>query len=304
MKDITFYSITPLFSFQLEPKTSVFSFAGIYKESRFEIKLVKPTQGPKFFDELMPWADEKTRKSCKHISFPPSMIIVGPATSYLTVDVTHEYKDELRVASNTLECVRIGPSILNALRLISSRGLLEYGSYYFSSTKRSSRFYTSSVIAQFPFSHLGHGSSRLREADFPTCQSLFETLLHKLHNSGRKSDKLLELALQYHKVAFNLEKVEHCFLILMIIFESMFKKSSEGNISKAAKRIGEKLGHTRAEKDSIRKDFDSNSANTFGKLRNSIAHGDSRLDLQIVIDKYPTLYGYVTRAIRVYIDSL
>ena len=56
------------------------------------------------------------------------------------------------------------------------------------------------------------------------------------------SDKVLRLAMEYHRLSFTLERVEHAFLILMVAFEAMFKKEGRSNASRAAQRIGRLLG--------------------------------------------------------------
>ena len=42
---------------------------------------------------------------------------------------------------------------------------------------------------------------------------------------------------------------------------------------------------------------------TFGRLRNKIAHGNDDLDATIVEERYPLLYGYVTKAIIKQVNS-
>ena len=297
-----FYSITPLFKFKLEPNTSVLSYTGTHKDAQYEIKIVNPKSGSTFFEELMPWADEKTVESCKQIHLPPGML-GGAADFFLTIDVEHKDTKKLKVAANTLESVEIGSAMLDALRLVSSKGLLYYNTYHFRSIPIG-RSTGSPLIDQYIFSRLGSGPSVLDEADFTSCQSIFESLLNEKQNSDEDSDKLLELAMSYHQVVFKLEKVQHSFLILMIIFESMFKKGREKNIANASRRIGQVLGNTSQERKSIEKEFNGSIANTFGKLRNKIAHGDSSLDIQVVKDKYPKLYAHVTRAIIKRIEEM
>ena len=299
MEEITFCSITPLFRFELEPNPSLFAHSGVHKDARYEIRIVKPESGPDFSKTLLPWADRHDLQILQQIHLSPRMI-AGVADYFLTINVAHEYTEKLKPAGNTLECLEIRGSILDALRLKSTRGLLYYTDYEFRSIPNpyvASSASGTPLIDQYLFSHLGNGPSVLNESDFATCQAIFEKLLSAHHDHEKDSDKLLELALSYHQVAFKLEKVQHSFLILMIIFESIFKQLEEHNITNAAKRIGDQLGNTDAEKTAIRKEFDNNVPNTFGKLRNDIAHGSSALDIHVVKDKYPTLYGYITRAI-------
>ena len=108
-------------------------------------------------------------------------------------------------------------------------------------------------------------------------------------------DKVLNLALEYHRLAFTLENVAHAFLILMVIFEALFKKDTEANASQAAQRIGRLLGSTQRECGDIRQQFFDNRGETFCRIRNGVAHGDVGLGNPTVTKLYPCLYQYVTR---------
>jgi len=110
-------------------------------------------------------------------------------------------------------------------------------------------------------------------------------------------DRVLRLAMEYHRLAFTLERVDHAFLILMVAFEAMFKKKDEDNASRAAQRIGRLLGATKSKCMSIQKDFFDNRGDWFSKIRNDIAHGDTSLSLATVASKYPSLYRHVSTAI-------
>ena len=108
-------------------------------------------------------------------------------------------------------------------------------------------------------------------------------------------DNVLQLAKEYHRTSFNLEHVTHAFLILMVVFEALFKKD-ENSAGRAAKSIGRLLGDTQKACSAIARDFDS-AVGSFRAIRNGIAHGDTCLDVQVVSSKYPSLYRHVTEAI-------
>ncbi len=108
-------------------------------------------------------------------------------------------------------------------------------------------------------------------------------------------DNVLQLAREYHRTAFNLEHATHAFLILMIVFEALFKKDERAG-GKAAKCIGSLLGNTQKACSAIAQEFDG-AQDSFREIRNRIAHGDSSLDAPAVSLKYPTLYRYVTDAL-------
>jgi hypothetical protein len=108
-------------------------------------------------------------------------------------------------------------------------------------------------------------------------------------------DNVLQLAKEYHRTSFNLEHVTHAFLILMIVFEALFKKD-ENAAGRAAASIGRLLGDTQKACSAIAREFD-NAPDSFREIRNRIAHGDSNLDVEVVSHKYPALYRYVTDAL-------
>jgi hypothetical protein len=159
-------------------------------------------------------------------------------------------------------------------------GVLNYNSYY---------------SRQFPFPHLGRVSV-LQAAAFDACRNTIDVLMRKTWGSAT-FDKVLLLAMEYHRLSFTLERVEHAFLILMVAFEAMFKRETEDNASKAAQRIARLLGATKRGCQGIQKEFNDDPVDSFCKIRNRIAHGDPNLNLATVESKYPSLYRHVTAAI-------
>jgi len=105
------------------------------------------------------------------------------------------------------------------------------------------------------------------------------------------------MAFRYHQATFNMAEISHKFLILMVIFESLFKKENENNASQAAKRISKLIAKVKSNQKQIQKDFFDNDPNCFCKIRNRIAHGDPSLNLKTVKSKYQLLYEFITKAI-------
>jgi hypothetical protein len=137
--------------------------------------------------------------------------------------------------------------------------------------------------------------SVLQAAAFDACRNTIDVLMRKTWGNAT-FDKVLLLAMEYHRLSFTLERVEHAFLILMVAYEAMFKKENE-NAGKPAQRIGRLLGAT-TKKDckAIQREF-NDDPDSFSKIRNRIAHGDPNLNLATVESKYPSLYRHVTAAI-------
>ena len=71
------------------------------------------------------------------------------------------------------------------------------------------------------------GASILPESEYDSCRETFDVLLGRTWHDANTFDKVLQLAIEYHETTFALTKVEHAFLVLMVAFEALFKKSEE-----------------------------------------------------------------------------
>jgi streptomycin 6-kinase len=147
------------------------------------------------------------------------------------------------------------------------------------------------------FRLLGDDSSILLTEEENSCRITFQRLLDKHWNETKTYDKLLKLALEYHRLSFTLERADHAFLILMVVFEALFKKENDKSINNAADRIAKLLATVQTELKPIRKAFLNRPSTAFLLIRNGIAHGDPTLDRAIVRNHYIELYGYITKAI-------
>lgn len=297
---VTFRTITPIFSF-VTSDASPFVHSGTYKDADYSITLKQYPQGKESFAELMTFADDATQNALKSIHISDHF----HATDYfLVVDVTQPLTENRKVAVNTWETLHIETQILTALRLHSSRGVKFEKSYGF----RTPPFQYSGLSTSYPnarqnrVGHLGIEASVLHADSYQACRNTFEALVNRQWNDTETSDKLVSLALEYHRTAFTLQNVEHAFLILMVIFEALFKKDSERSASQAAGRIAKLLSEVKADRKPIQRDFNDAPTDAFSKIRNKIAHGNPTLDTQIVKSKYPDLYSYVTKAIVCLID--
>src|SRR3990172_3906465 len=293
MDQKAFRSITPIFNFTLGTD---FSHSGAFKEASFNISLRKYEPGKKSYDELMKYADKTSRSQLTsiHIYTKGPMIL---AEFFLVVDVIHPSNEDLKVSTNSYESVHILKTILDSLRLHSSNGLLCDKTFYFSFPQHShgGTAYGSPLINQNPFLHL-NGLSVLRESEFEKCRSTFDILLNKKWNNNVTLDKLLVLAIEYHKAVFSFQAIEHGFLILMVIFEALFKKDNNENRTQASMRISKLISVAKKDQKKIHKEF-SVDTNNFYDLRNNIAHGDPSLDQAVIKTKYKALYQYITMAI-------
>jgi len=145
--------------------------------------------------------------------------------------------------------------------------------------------------------------SAFNVVDVFSCQQTLDALLLRHGSDKTTFDKVLSLALDYHWHSFTLERVAHAFLILMVVFEALFKKESDGDVGKAAQRVARLLGASKQECREIQKEFNDDPVDSFCKIRNQIAHGNTKLDHATVASKYPQLHRHITAAI-VYLLNL
>lgn len=133
---------------------------------------------------------------------------------------------------------------MDALRLCSSAGLEWYRTWVYPlpPTTTTVHFFdpTTSHVRD---SHLP-SPSILDAGRFDECRRLFDVLLNNSWGSWAAFTNILTLAREYHRLTFTLENPAHAFLILMVIFEALFKKEHERNADLASRRIGKLLGST------------------------------------------------------------
>jgi len=295
MNQIIFRALIPIFRFEFQENDDVFEHHGEYKEATYQISLKQYEQGEISFNELMKYANHKARKSLESIHIQDG----HPTKYFLIVDVTQSNNEELKVASNSVESVIIEKAITCSLRLSSTRGFRIHNSYSFRWPEAQYFNYSrgTPLISEYRFSHLGQGNSVLSADSFGDVISLFEKILDRETEESSTLSKVIDLAIDYHLTAFKIQKVEHAFLVLMVAFEALFKKDENENINQASDRVAKLLCSDRESKKEISKTFSGANDESLSSIRNKIAHGDPRLNLELVRAKYPLLYEYVRSAI-------
>jgi hypothetical protein len=297
LPEVVFRMFTPIFRYAIDG-ARCFTHCGNHGNARFEIELRPYAHNPTDWAQVTQYADDGIRDLLVRRRFHLSDHFCCAARHCLLTDVIHPESSVSNVAGGTVEGLAVHQAAVDALRLHSSAGLPYHDTYEF----RSPPPLHPGLGTQTPntrqsrFTHLGEPSV-LRSKDFHTCRSTINCLLNKTWTDSSTFDKVLRLAMEYHRLAFTLERVEHPFLILMVAFEAMFKKKDEDNASRASQRIGRLLGTTKAECMSIHKEFFDNKGEWFSQIRNDIGHGDTSLSLTTVAGKYPSLYRHVTAAI-------
>lgn len=237
------------------------------------------------------------------------------AFHFLIVDVQEQQPSDLLEDSaffhELLEDIAFSPdlfhithSILQSLHLHSRNGISFERTYSFRIPCRELRHYKSEYNLpniRFWASELDR-LSVLPEKRFDDCKNTFSSLLIKRTLQKSTYRHFLYMVLRYHQATFNMAEFSHKFLILMVIFESIFKREDESNSGQAALRISKLISKVKSEQKGIQENFFGNQPDGFCKIRNLIAHGDPSLNEQIVESRYPLLYKYVTKAIIKFIE--
>lgn len=291
MDRITFRSITPVFRFRFDQDDAEFLQGGKFRDTTYGIVVKKYISDTADFDELIDWSP--------HYSVLASVFRSTPPTYGVVVDVSQGLTTRLELGSDSGESRRVTRAILDALRLHASKGLPHDRTYLLRHPPHPMSGLASAhcPVNQYRLSHLGISSpSVLLTSEFDACRSTFHTLISR-HWANATFARLVGLALEYHRVAFQLEVVEHSFLLLMIVFEALFKKKGRRGQSKASDLISKLLSVKKSDRAPINTAFCGREADTFYRLRNSIAHGDPRYPRDTVKFKYRELYRYVTRAL-------
>jgi hypothetical protein len=190
------------------------------------------------------------------------------ADHLLRVDATYPPNTIKMNNHGTWDCSIILMAAMDALRLHATAGLTFDISYNMRSPiPRYAGFETFSVNSVPRRFNFLANISTLPEIDFGKCRATCDRLIHKTWNDAAQHDKILRLAMEYHRLSFTFERAEHAFLIVMVAYEAIFKKDDE-KAHHAAHRISRFLGETKVECDFIEAEFKKHSI-----TRNSIAHG-------------------------------
>lgn len=151
------------------------------------------------------------------------------------------------------------------------------------------------------------GDSYLLTDEFDNCKDTFEILVRKEYKNNKVFDKLLKIAINYHRIVFQLSYTPAQFLLLMIIFETLFKKNEDTKINDSAEILAKIIEKNKNKQVKIVTDFykkkkkknrkKTKDTYSFSGLRNMIAHGDPSLSDKRVMVRYQLLYEYIRKAI-------
>ena len=301
---MTFRSITPVFRFGgLEPG-SEYRTHGRFHGADYDVLFERTHPGPGGFRRLTEGASPETKQRLASVHFHE---VFGAADHFVVVDVAYDLSGmsraeirDFRKRGNTHESATLGRAVLDALRLHCTAGLLVDRSYDWGWPRQLAVSSSSRrLIPQFAFSHLGTPQSTLPTSAHPALGKTIGAMARRQYpRSSGALNHVLDLALEYHRVAFNLEHTTHAFLILMTAFEALFKEGQRGSVQKAAIRLAEIVASTPEERAQVVNDFEAALPDGLIKIRNGVAHGNPAITREMASNRYPVLYAYVTRALQ------
>lgn len=299
--------IVPIANFSLNYSESVFKHSHKYKNVEYSIRLTN---------------DDRTVRD----SLPNDKISEELYNKVRSMESIHErYRDwpvklwfliikaETEQERNPFVEDTLTKAALDALRLHSSNGII-YDKVFRSFESKDVINPEITFWFTKPNGSKMIASSGLEDADIEPCKKTFDILFSgskfegspifevvKIYKSNKTFNNVLKIALEYHETIFQLWFIEHRFLLLMIIFEALFKKEDEKYISDAADTFAKLVEPDGVKQKLIIKDFwneiDKKDIKSFSVLRNMIAHGDPNFDVKRLDERYRLLYKYVTQGI-------
>lgn len=299
LKEITYYSITPIFNFAMGDDE--FFHSGTYNgvkysislgSSKYQTLINKKDIDPAIISQIL---------NIRSSDLFPIVDFSGSKENFLILEISYPYSEKYEKTICTLEMHYIKEYILTALRLHCSIGILYHHTYSFKypAIPKGNAGCCKSIphTKQYSESHLRDGLSSLSGLEYENCKQTFDILLRN-HNKNTSFDNIINLAISYHKTSFSLELKEHSYLLLVVIFESLFKKEEYGNASNAADRISKLLSDDSVQQLLIKEEFfKMGRRDSFCNLRNDVAHGNPSLNRSDLDSKYPILYYYITKSI-------
>lgn len=298
-KEITHYSIIPIFNFGMGDDE--FFHSGTYNGAKYSISLGFSKYQTLINKKDIDPAIKSQLLNIRSLDLFPIVDFSGHRENFLILEISYHYSGKYEKPASTFEMQYIQNYILTALRLHCSIGILYNHVYFFKcpAIPNVNASFSKSIphTKQYSESHLRDGLSFLSESEYENCKQTFDILLRN-HNEKTSFDKIINLAISYHKTSFSLELKEHSYLILMVIFESLFKKESYGPAEKAADRISKFLSNDSEQQLSMKEEFFKiKKVDSFCNIRNDIAHGNPSLNRSVLDCKYPILYDYITKSI-------
>ena len=284
---IIFKHITPLFNFV--QGDSEFAHSGNVNDTEYKIYIMKMSANAENFEEIIKFADPSIKNSLQSIHVSSTYLTTN---YFLITEVFLPNIAKYKSSENTIECIQIYSTIIKALQLSTTSGIRIDKTYtyrYPFIQDLGSLGINGQNINDNPFKHNTEEISQFNYEHYSSCINVFNNLLD-LESSNSQFSKIINLSLNYFTTTFKMQFTEHSFLILMSIFEAIFKIDYKDKTENAKKRIAKLLSSSEEEYIKIVDEFGSPTSNGYIGLRNKIVHGDISLNQEILRDSFDQLY--------------
>jgi hypothetical protein len=297
-KLINFRTITPIYNFVGD----CFELSGNHRDAEFKIRLIfiegtgNPlTSGLSTYIEN----ESKLNKIYEHI-FLKSYRNFQKKTP-LIIDC-FQIRDTY--FGNTLELSEIESSIIQSLKLLTTKSIIPDCSYTFKVNievdnevdSSINTLLTSSRSLKPYFIYHGDRNSELGNSIIDsnistTVENLFKILLQTKNEIKNDYIEILNLAISYYNTSICLDIIEHSFLLQVVIFELIFKCKETDKLTLGIKRYKKLTNYKISENFRL---FNNNSKDLID-IRNKLAHGKS---YEIEENKLKEVYNEMHLIIR------
>lgn len=301
LETVSFRCFVPLFNLESDQ----FQFTGTFEDTKYTIDLLRISEGCRELEDFAP------PNLCEAIDahiFKDSIFYVRgrKQVSVLKIETTQPISKDLEVSTNSWELLDIEEAIVTAINLTSTLGLNNKVSYTIrlsptiignTAFEPNDGFsWSKPKSTPQPFNYAGKQSSRIEKTE--ETEELFNYLLKFKRNDLSKSQRIFKLAYTYFRTSFTLSHIEHSYLMLMIVFEALFKEKEIQGAKKAAKLLKEIVygDHERSVKKEVQQSF-IKEPNGFIDLRNQISHGEI-VEYQTIKPIYPQLFEIIKESLK------
>jgi hypothetical protein len=231
----------------------------------------------------------------------------------MTCDLLYENTIVVKESLNTLETNNISSALVTALNIVSSYGInykttyilrkpYIYAHYSNINKKVGATMYGNCVThgplsSPFSLNILASQNSVLNKEDFDLFDKIIDFYLEDIPET--QFTRIFKLANDYFRLAFTVEKKEHAYLFLILVFETLLRDTdcdTSSNVSSKISKLIASISESNfieSTRKNINKEFYSNKNKTsFYNIRNEIAHGNPIFDENLLNKKLLDLFKY------------
>lgn len=264
-----FVSVTPIFGIALVPEGSELSMVGSLDGASYKISIRRIPQGDHFFSRLLEMGE------------PPLAMFFADGIGFGTAEVFAVVEVDCQasaVASNSVQTAKLDSALRRAINIQVPYPITLRQSFHFSQPAPT---YTGPVSVSSPrvlpcLSVLWGRRTFFHASAFESLKANVRRFLER-DWEDTMFGKVFDLAEDYYLLSKGGGRVEHAFLLLMVAFETLFSRSSQEGLTEAASRFGKLVANTQKDLKALRKRV-TPKPQSYGFLRNGVAHGDPDID--------------------------